>query len=196
MAEKEEQKKLFELSEQLRDVLDAILATGDWQSSLFLKTASTKLKALREKSDELFKSGKVTAEAGASNDTGRKAAAPGYVQVFILLYQVDGANLQGWHRTIKTLTEYNVTRPVYREEEHAKEFIRSKTAGIDRNGYAVVNVKDSSFTEAGQQMDQFNHQLFALKQGAVELQNVVEFIHSNKRRYAVRDNELGYLGEV
>ena len=196
MAEKEEQKKVFELSEQLRDILDTILAPGDWQSSLFLKAASTKLKVLREKSDELFKSGNVTAEVATSKDTSRKAAAPGYVQVFILLYQVDGANLQGWYRTIKTLTEYNVTRPVYKEEDHAKEFIRSKTAGIDRNGYAVVNVKDSNFTEVGQQMDQFNHPLFALKQAAVELQNVVEFVHGNKMRYAVRDNELSYLGEI
>lgn len=196
MAEQEERQNFFELSKQLRDILDDILATGDWQSSLFLKTAATRLRELREKSDQLFNNGNVVTEAAKVQDSSRKIAPPGYLQVFILLYQVDGASLQGWYRNIKTLADYSVTRPVYKDEEHAKEFIRSKTAAVDRNGYAVVNIKEGDFDDTGQQVDQFSHPLFILKQDAVKLENVVEFVHSNKRRYAMGDNDLIYLGEI
>ena len=197
MAEQKEQKSVFELSKQLRDILDGVLSIGDWKSSLFLKTAATKLQDLREKSDKLFRSGTVSVEdANASKNYVRQAAPPGYSQVFILLYQVDGANLQGWYRTVKTLSDYNVTRPVYKEEDHVKEFIRSKTATPDRNGYAVVNIKDSDFYQTEQQADQFGHPLFILKEGAVKLENVIEFIHSNRKCYAVHEDEMVFLNEI
>lgn len=197
MAEQKEQQTVFEYSRQLRDVLDEVLATGDWQSSLFLKAAATKLRGLREESDKLFNSGNVaTGTTSVGKDYARKAAPPGYSQVFVLLYQVDGANMQGWNRTIKTLTDYSVTRPVYKEEDHAKEFIRSKVAAMERNGYAVINIKDGDIDETTQQTDPFGHSLFILRQGAVKLENVVEFIHINKKRYAMGDNDLIYLGEI
>ena len=197
MAEQEERQNVFELSKQLRDILDDVLATGDWQSSLFLKTAATRLRELRGKSDQLFNRGNVVTEAVRTQDSSRKTAPPGCLQVFILLYQVDGANLQGWCRNIKTLADYSVTRPVYKDEGHAKESIRSKTATVDRNGYVVVNVKKNDLDETGQQqVDQFGHPLFVLKQGVIKLENIVEFVHSNKRRYALGDNDLVYLGEI
>ncbi len=196
--EQNAQKNVFELSKELRDILDEVLTTGDWQSSIFLKTAANKLRAIRDKSDNLFNSGNVATvvNTNASKDIARKPVPPGYSQVFVLLYQVDSANLQGWHRNIKTLADYSVTRPVYKDENHAKEVIRSKTMGVDRNGYAVVNVKDSDFSESENQTDQFGHPLFILKQGAVKLENIVEFIHCNVKRYAMRDNELVYLNEI
>ncbi len=196
MIEQEKSQSVFELGKQLSDTLDDVLATGDWQSSLFLKTAATKLHEFREKSERLYNSGNATAKVESVQDSSRKIAPSGYLQVFILLYQADGANLPGWYRNLKTLTEYSVTRPVYKDEEYAKELIRAKVAAQDRNGYAVVNIQEGDLDEAGSQVDQFGHPLFILKQGAVKLENIVEFVHSNKRRYVMSGGDLIYLGEI
>ena len=123
-----------------------------------------------------------------------RVALPGYSQVFILLYQVDSANLQGWYRTIKTLTDYSVTRPAYKDEAYAREFIRSKASGIERNGYAIVNIKSDDFYNVEQPpVDACGHQLFVLKENSIKLENIVEFVLANKQHYAIRDEALFLL---
>jgi len=188
MAEQEDKRIETEFGKKLIDILDDVLATGDWESSLFLKSSATKLQKLRAEIEKVCITGGVEIKTSVVNKDS-KIIPPGYTQVFILLYQVDGANLQGWHRTIKNLEEYNVTRPAYKDESYAREFIRSKVASIDCNGYVVVNVKDDDIYKVDAP-DAFGHQLFALREKAIQLENVFEFVHANKKRYVVRDNEL------
>jgi hypothetical protein len=196
MVEPKATTNIFDLSKQLNGILDEILATGDWESSLFLKGVATKLQKIRNENEKLANSGTVTTQVVNVVDTTRKPAPAGYVQVFVLIYQAVGSDLPGWFANIKTLADYSGTRPVYKDEAHIKEFIRAKTATMDRNAYVVVNIKESDFEQTGEQIDQFNHQLFLLKQGSLKLENVVEFVHLNKKRYAMGDKELVYLGDV
>ena len=197
-----EEKKLLVFSEvagKIMEIIDSLLTTGDGESSIFLKASAAKLRELQVEAQQ-FLDDQVQPEQKvvtvAAKTTQRRAVPPGYSQVFILLYQVDSANLQEWYRTIRTLMDYSVTRPAYRDEAYAKEFIRSKASGIERNGYAVVNIKSDDFYNVEQPpVDVLGHQLFVLKENAIKLENIVEFILANKHHYAIRDEALFLLEE-
>jgi hypothetical protein len=199
-----EEQRLFspnEIANKVKEVIAGVLATGDWESSIFLKATATKLRGLQAEAERLSHLGEQVQQvqnvATASDKTiKRRTTPPGYSQVFILLYQVDNTNLQGWYRTIKTLTDYSVTRPAYKDEAYAREFIRSKTSGVERNGYAVVNIKSDDFYNVEQPpVDASGQQLFVLKENSVKLENIVEFILANKQHYAIRDEALVLLEE-
>jgi Dot/Icm secretion system protein IcmQ len=196
MVEQEKLRDALEIGKKLKDILDNILTVGEWDSSLFLRNVAVKLRGLRDKIEKLCQTneGKV---AGISQDsTVRRKAPPGYIPVFILLYQVDSSNLPSWYSSIKNLSEYSVSRPAYKDESHIQEFIRTKTTGIEHNGYVIVNVKEQDFYQIEPQVDFLGHPLVSLKEGAVKLENIVEFIHANKSHYAIRDNELVYLDKI
>lgn len=199
----EEQKLLTlnEIAKKIGEIIDNLLATGNWEKSIFLKASVAKLLELRAEARRLsLLDGQIQQEQNgatvAAKTIQRRAILPGYSQVFILLYQVDSANLQEWYRTVKTLTDYSVTRPAYKDESYAKEFIRSKTSGIERNGYAVVNIKNDAFYDVeSPPVDSCGHQLFALKENSIKLENIVEFVLANKQRYAIHDEALLLLEE-
>lgn len=188
--------KYIEIAKKLKDIIDGVIATGDWGQSFFLKNSVGKLQELSNKAAQLFSSEKQNTDANDNAIVEKRTILPGYSQVFILLYQVNGADLDGWYRTVKTLIEYSVTRPVYKNEEHVKEFIRAKASGVEHNGYAVVNIKDSDFYSNEQvSIDSLGHQLFALKENAVKLENIVEFVHANTKRYVISNDKLVLLGK-
>lgn len=198
--EQKTQENVFELSKRLWVILDEVLTTGDWQSSSFLKTAAIQLRDLQEKCNKLSLSSggnkAATEVINVDKDTTRRAIVPGYARVFILLYQVDGANLQSWYRTIRTLAEHSITHQIYKEENHVKEAIRAKITDQDRNGYAVVDIKEENLLSGEQPLDQFGHALCVLKDSSVKLENIIEFVHNNRKRYALHDNELFFLSEL
>ncbi|MBU0744316.1 MAG: type IVB secretion system protein IcmQ [Gammaproteobacteria bacterium] len=196
MIGQDQRQGVIDLGKKLIAILDGVLAIGDWDNSLFLKTSASKLKKLREQAQQLC----VGEEDITANDDNKEfyqeCVLPGHSQVFILLYQVDGANLQTWLGTIKNLTEYSVTRPAYKDVVHVQGAIRSKSSPLDHSAYVVVNVKDDAFQPGEQQMDSLGHPLVSLSEDAVKLENIVEFVHGNKKRYAIRDNKLVFLGEI
>ena len=51
---KEDKHDVNEITNRLKEILNEVLATGDWESSLFLKTSATKLKKLRDRAGDLF----------------------------------------------------------------------------------------------------------------------------------------------
>jgi Dot/Icm secretion system protein IcmQ len=187
-----------EIAKKVIEVIDGLLTTGSWDSSVFLKASAARLRGLRTQAERLSHFGeKKQSDTPVGKALERRAVPSGYTQVFILLYQVDGANLQGWSRNIKTLIDYSVTRPAYKDESFAKEAVRSKVASIERNGYVVVNVKNDAFYSAEQApTDNFGHQLFVLKENSIKLENIVEFVHANKKHYTIGDNDLVLLDET
>ncbi|EKE01730.1 MAG: IcmQ [uncultured bacterium] len=187
-----------EIVSRTKKVIDGVLAEGDWEHSVFLKVEAAKLRLLCDELGKLvrYKGQGLGSEFVVNKTSDRRAVSPGWSQVFILLYQANDTDLYSWYRTIKTLTEHSVSRPAYKDESHAQEFIRSKTAGVEHNGYAVVNVKDEDFYDAeAAPVDAYGHQLFVLKENSVKLENIVEFVHANKKHYAIHDNELILLDE-
>lgn len=187
-----------EIAKQLRQIIEDILNTSDWESSIFLKQSATKLRNLLVESDRLckiFAVQKTTAVQKNSISKNIKQEIPlGLVQVYVLLYQANGDNLDAWYENIKSLTGYSASRAIYKNQNHIEEFIRSKKGNTTCNGYVIVNVKNSDFynTEAPA-FDLYNHELVVLKESAIKLENIVEFVLANKQHYIIENNKLVLL---
>ncbi|GAG15177.1 unnamed protein product, partial [marine sediment metagenome] len=114
----------------------------------------------------------------------------GYIKVYISLYQAQGSNLAIWQNMLKSLAQYSVTRPVYADEAHIRELVRSKP-DPDKQAYAVVAIKEDDIMHLTKPaVDQFGHELLTLKEGAVQLDNIIEFVHANQKHYLFRNNIL------
>ena len=152
-----------EISKRLQKIIDDVLATGDWESSIFLKTSATKLRELQDQAEKL-----IPTEVQSGSDGGRhinsNVVPPGFYRSYILVYQVNGSNLDGWYQAIKALADFSVTRPAYKDEQHVQEFIRAKSTAVDRHGYIIVNIDNNDFYDATQgSVDSFGHQVFCVK---------------------------------
>jgi Dot/Icm secretion system protein IcmQ len=184
--------KSLDLSLKLVGILDKLLTTGDWETSLFLRKAKERLSELRDEAKNLVEQQNTDRKAGAK----KESLAAGIIKVYISLYQVDGTNLQAWLQTLKNLTLYNVTRPTYLSEQHVRELISSKV-DMQRHAYVEVLVHESDIIPMESvPVDTLGHELLILKEGVIQLQNIVAFIHANKKRYALKDSNLVYEGEV
>lgn len=183
----------MEIIEKLKKIVSAVLKTGDWTHSIFLKVTAAKLQKIYDKAGQLSnlkRQPQVTQHVKEKKDI--RAIPPGHFQVFILLYQVDGTNLVGWYRNIKMLAEYSsITRSAYRDEISVKELIHSKSSNIERSGYIVVNIKEDDIRSTDQvSLDVLGHKLYTLKDKAIKLKNIVEFVHADKNHYEIGSDRL------
>jgi intracellular multiplication protein IcmQ len=184
-----------EIAKQLREIIENILNASDWKASIFFKQSSTKLRNLLIESDRLCKifaaQKTTTAQKNGINKNIKQEIQFGFIQVYVLLYQTNGDNLDAWYENIKSLTSYSANKSVYKNQNHIEEFIRSKKSNMTCNGYVVVNVKNSDFynieTPA---FDIYNHELVVLKEAAIKLENIVEFVLANKQRYIIENSKL------
>lgn len=171
--------KSIEINRQLIHLLDDLLQAGNWEESLLLRTVNKQIHQLREKAEKLLQEA-TSIEHDQHYQAQEKA---GFVKVFISLYQTDGNNLEKWHLTLKALSEYSISRPVYFSEEHVNMLIRSK-ADIYREAYVVVLVKPVDIIHLAADKtakDRFGNELVTLKVSAIKLENIVEFVHGRNR---------------
>lgn len=193
--DKNNETELPKIISKVKKIFSDVLAVGDWESSIFLKNSAVKIRELQNRVEEIAQGKIAKNQVAAAGKVDRQGElAQGMMKVFVLLYQVDGTNIGGWYKTIKSLQEYNVTRPVYKDESYAEEFIRSKVSNVERNGYVAVYVNEKDLYETGT-ADRLGHQLFTLRENAIVLGNVVEFVHANKNRYKMGEDELVLLDQ-
>lgn len=182
----------IEVNKKLIAMLDDLLGTCNWESSLFLKTASKKFLALRMEAEQLLLASTTTAPKNVVIPV--KA---GHTKVFISIYLTEGINMEKWYATLKTLNEYSITRPVYRDEEHIKAMIRAKS-DTQREGYVTLFIKDEDIINLPPSKivtDRLGHELLALKIGAVKLENIIEFVHC-QQHYRMSETGLVLKTEV
>ena len=181
-----------DLSDKLVKTLDTLLQTGNWQSSLFLKNAGKRLGNLKQEAEDL----KLSNTPQQTQTTNELNVSKDQTKVYISLYQIDGDNLQIWLHTIKALSSYNISRPTYADEKNVKELIASK-ADSKRHGYVIAIVNENEIINIDPPLvDSFGHEMLILKEGSITPKNLMEFIHSNKRKYAIKDSELSFIEEV
>lgn len=192
-------KSLVKLNQKIVKTLDDLLASGDWDTSLFLKVAGKQLHRLRDKAESLVEEGqsfeKNTKHSTQSEHYQKPPLQEGEVELFISLYQAQGANLQKWEEALRTLGSSSVGRPVYSEESHAEQAINARGNPL-QEGYAVVYVKQNNIIklpQARETSDRFGHVLMSLTGHAVQLENIHEFVHANKKRYSFREGKLSLI---
>ncbi|QLH41365.1 MAG: Dot/Icm secretion system protein IcmQ [Coxiellaceae bacterium] len=177
------------MNQKLVQVLDNLLATGNWETSLFLRTTAKQIQQLRAEAQQLLT--EVMTMTGTHKQSIDAADRPGHVKLYISLYQADGNNLQKWQTTLKALADYSVGRPIYKQEEHVKANIRAKN-DMTREGYVVVWVSETDIIKLSNSQtatDRFGNPLITLKMGAVRLENILEFVHC-QQRYQVYEGNL------
>ena len=185
--------RTVEINQELIKILDDLLVQGEWESSLFLQVTSKRLQKLRGEAKELL-------EKVNKNESGRKQAIShfgndGYTNVYLSLYQSDGANFSKWQQLINNLANFSMSRPVYAKEELVQRAIKNKLDPM-KEGYVIVRVRnDSIIHEKTSAEDRLGNPLLTLREKSVRLENVMGFVH-NKKRYELEDGVLRKVSEM
>lgn len=188
----------IEIGEELVSILNGILNNGKWDSSLFLKTVKKRLEDVIQDAEDILSSINNSSE-NAEDVTydGYFVKCPeGKLRIYVLLYQTDGAKLVNWQNAIRSLINYNISRPTYTKEEHIKDLIKSKKV-FDNYGYVVVDIEKSDFYSQDEPFyDMFKHEMLVLKEKVIKSQNIRGFVHALQKAYAYNAGELIYKGEL
>ncbi|MCK4608483.1 MAG: Dot/Icm secretion system protein IcmQ [Gammaproteobacteria bacterium] len=189
-----ETKTLYKLEEKEASVklvalLDDLLSKEDWESSLLLKAAKKRIEALLEEAKQVATELNGTLIATTHEPT-KFELKENQVKVYISLYQTEGASIKSWQNMLRSLGRYSMTRPVYEDEAHVREVVRSKPDAL-RHAYAVVAVEKTAIIDRERTpVDKFGHHLLTLKENTVKLSNIIEFVHANSKRYVFQQDRL------
>lgn len=167
--------------------IDKILEAGDWNSSLFLRNTAKPLVQLRERAQEILT--KMT--GGKAQDVTANTVPEGMQLVYVSLFQAKGHDLERWEMQLRSLYRYMSGRPVYSNEADVEAVIRAKVSP-DADAYVVLAIPDSAIRDmshAVPRKDRQGHELVTLKEGVVNSEHIVEFVHAGKR-YRFANNKL------
>lgn len=177
----------LEASLKILKALDDAIATGPWEYNLFFKGIGKKFIETRERFVRELGLEEYQQEKKEEVDETEKT----YMEVYVSLYQAEGANINKWQTVVSSLAGYNLTRPVYKAESDIQEAIRSKEFK-QNDAYVAVKILKSDvlppFTEKPPR-DRYGHELLVLREGAVLQENILRFIHISGE-YIVRNNTL------
>jgi Dot/Icm secretion system protein IcmQ len=177
-----------EVKDQLLAAIDQAIEKGDWIGSHFLMNILKQLQDLRtyvlhELSEE------PSAAPGSNHNLPQKQLdlaeeKEGYVRVYVSLYQSESDSLDRWFSTIKMLTGYGVSRPVYATEEEIQHVMRERRSPHDAYVSLWVKKTDIIPSYSGSPVkDRWGYTLLTLKEGSIQLQNIILFMHSGRRYY-------------
>ncbi|HLD16991.1 MAG TPA: Dot/Icm secretion system protein IcmQ [Coxiellaceae bacterium] len=161
-------------------IINRILEAGDWDTSLFLRNT---IKPIRKLKEEILAATAATGSDQAAKNP-LEQLRESQQAVYISLYLAGGHDLKSWERLLKNLPRYVQGRPVYEKEESVQRLIRSK-ADPSADSYVVVAIRKqdilapSSYT--GTVVDRLDQPLLTLKEGAIQAEGIVEFVHLGQR---------------
>lgn len=184
------EKDYKEIRKKILESLEKAINQGSWESSdsLFIRNIGKRLIEIHSRAAKALSVNEAPLSVAAAKN---RIEQDGHIRVYISIYQADGINLESWRTTIKGLTEYTISRPIYKQEAHIKSLMGAK---IDSqcSAYVCVDVKESDIVpaHAGKPIqDKFGHELLTLREGSVKLENIVEFVHQG-RVYNLAQDEL------
>jgi len=177
---KRSENQCLNLTNAIIQAIDEVLAAGDWNKSLFLKSTIKPLNRLREEA--------MNVRSEMLNEQGSEAI-PEYqlkaneIKIYISLYQAEGLDLHKWALQLSSIDRYVMGRPIYRHESEVKKIIRQKLAQHSE-AYAVIAIDPNKILMqefVAAKLDRQGFELLTLQVGAVDESRVVEFVHMGKR---------------
>jgi intracellular multiplication protein IcmQ len=161
--------------------LDQAIEGGPWDKSLLLKAIGKKLQDAREKFIEDLDLQEAIKQASAPQAGLNQQAILGedFVEVYVSLYQAQGANIPKWAAILVSLTQLSITRPIYKNEEDMQASIRAKAFQAN-DAYVVVKIrKDDVLPAPGGKVpvDRFGRELMVLKENVIRPENITRFVH-------------------
>lgn len=110
--------------------------------------------------------------------------------VYVYLYNAKGLNLKSWQSMLmpKLFYEYSVNRPIYAEQNHIDEFLRSRNEPV-QHAYLTVAVHANDIISSASMKDAIDNPLIKVKEGSLHFNRLVAFTH-NEQVYEMKGGEL------
>jgi len=157
--------------------LDEAIATGPWTYNLLFSGVGKKLREMRDRFVQELNLEEYAQEAVPQIDP----TAEDYTEVYVSLYQAEGANISKWQNVVNSLVGYNVTRPVYKNEDDIQTAIKNKEFR-QNDAYVAVKIrKDDILAPLTEKLpvDRYGNPLLVLREGAIKLENILRFSHQS-----------------
>lgn len=170
--------------EEMIAAFDRVITAGDWDSSLFLRNTVKPLKNMREEARQLREQllGNVKSEAVAA-----PVLAPGMIKVYIAVFQYKAHNPKDWEPQLRSLPQYILGRPIYRDEIAVRQALRAKLVQTS-DAYVCVGVPETAI-QTGEfhpsQSDKQGNALLQLMPGSVQSEHILEFVYQDKYYYFI-----------
>ncbi len=167
------------------DAVNHVLASGDWESSLFLRNVVKPLKEIKAEAES-----ELSRHSDKAFDTYKPSAplSPDEVEVAVSLFQSDGYNMDKWAVQLRSLDRYVLGRPVYENEADVQKRIRLR-ASTANEAYVIVAIAKADILMGQSQQDPHGHTLLLLKESAVKNGRILFFVHEGIR-YRFVDGRL------
>ncbi len=169
---------------EMIQAFDRVLSAGDWESSLFLRNTVKPLKNMRAEAWELRERLMGREQTSMVNVPQLKA---GMIRVYIAIFQYKAQNAKSWEPQLRSLPQYILGRPIYREESAVQQAIRAKLIQTS-DAYVCVGIEETAI-QSGEfhptQVDKQGNMLVQLVAGSVKSENILEFVYQDKRYYFV-----------
>lgn len=160
--------------------MDKAITEGPWTASRFLTLIGQKLQNIRsqfeQQLDNVDDENHGRTAALAQQRTDKRASMK---KIFVALYAFDGSNLESWERIIAHLPNQIISRPVYSHEEDVIANIRSKSNTLNEAYVAIYVDPNFILPQIAEKiaMDKLGKPLMALKDKAIQLDNIDVFVH-------------------
>lgn len=172
---KEETKKSLEILK----ALDEAIEKCQLDDSLYFRGIRKKLTDARERFiAELDLDAHLKKLADAESPPQTSLEESQFVEVYISLYQAEGANIRKWENILSSITALSVSRPAYKNEEDVAATIRAKAHKIN-DAYVAVKVHKDDLLKSSDKLlaDRAGKEVLALREGVIRPQNITRFVH-------------------
>jgi hypothetical protein len=105
--------------------------------------------------------------------------------VYVHLFNAQGATLKNWQNLLlpRALVDHSVNRPIYAKQKDIEQALRSKP-NKEQHSYLVIKIKKADVLQNKDLRDAQGFSLLRVKHGALETDNIKEFVH-NDQKYKV-----------
>jgi intracellular multiplication protein IcmQ len=170
--------------EEMRAILESMdhaLVKGPWEATNFLRVIGKNLQGIRDELAEEIEKQYVTTGTAAKKKEVLFQPRDDQKEVFIALYSSEGSQLYAWERILANLQRQIVSRPIYEYESGVQTIIKSKENRLNE-AYVAVYIDIADILKLSTDKiakDKFGHQLMALKDRAIHLENITRFVHAS-----------------
>ncbi len=164
---------------EILKILDETLDDENWEKTLFLRGISKRLHDVRDRFSKNLGLEELLKEIEQTENGSTVATQQQNPEVYIALYQAQGNDFRKWGVLLESLAKHSISRPVYKSEEDVKAAIRAKEFKVN-DAYVVVRVQaDHILSPIGGKplLDRFGRELLTIKENAIQIANIVRFVH-------------------
>ena len=162
----EEQKK------QIEQALERASNHPVWGKSKFLTLIGTKINQIHQQFKNRIHASNPTLTQVLDIHENRD------LKIFISVYCAKGSELAQWEKVLASLPSQLISRPIYDDEEHVIELIKSK-AKPENEAYICVMVNSKNLSASISQ-DKFNHSLLTFRNNPLSANYEGIFIHQQQ----------------